>query len=235
MYRCPSLLLKLWRGLVLASVFIVGTTLVRWWADAKPPIEIISVRAKDTTTTRGGYIVLDYETRALRACSGVAQRVIVDSQDVLQIIEPAPVLISEEAISARRTRSSVIVPVPHGAAIGRARYQAVLSFQCNPLQRAFGWTIEVRTPTVFFEITDGGNPEIRRLPLYNQTPAPKLTPDKIGYLAGFAPAVTSLAPTGTSAARDLFQCEGMTFVRPHLRRAGSSTVFVRPYCRKLPD
>lgn len=112
---------------------------------------------------RGGLLVLEYETQTHRACEGISQRVIVDSQEFLQLIEPTTVRISEQDVSPKRNRATVIIPVPYGAAVGPARYQAVLSFQCNPLQRLLGRTIEVRTPLVRFDIAPNEAPRLQRL------------------------------------------------------------------------
>ena len=42
--------------------------------------------------------------------------------------------------------------VPRDAALGRARLISVVAWDCNPLQRALGWSITVVQPEIEFEI-----------------------------------------------------------------------------------
>lgn len=232
-----GILARLWRGLVIISVITIAVTLARWWLDRAPPLEVVSVKAKETTVVRGGFLVLDYETRALRTCDGVSQRVIVDSQEVLQIIEPSNVHIGAEAVSIGRARSTVIIPVPSGAAIGHARYQAVLSFQCNPLQRVLGQSIEVPTPTVRFEILPSDRPSMRRLPFSNPLPEQQEDVRRISFLPGasFRSIFRLPPPPPKPAAGAEARCEGMVFVRAHYRRVGSTLQYVRAHCRRAPN
>lgn len=234
----PRILVHLWKVVVLFSVVVIVGTLLRWWLDTAPPIEIISAQAREDAVHRGGFLTIDYQSRVHRACSGASQRVIVDSQEVLQLIEPTPVYLSEEATTMGRSHTTVIIPVPTGAAYGPARYQAVLNFQCNPLQHLLGRSIEVRTPLIRFEILPTERPALERLPYHAPVP-PK--PKKAGLMQISHIATPSAWPIPApsrpaDAARKGPDCRvGQVPVRAHYRRAGSSLRFVRAYCRRAPD
>lgn len=225
---------RLWTGIVLLSVVTIGVSIARWWSDARPPVEILNVKAREKTVMRGGILVLEYETRTHRACEGISQRVIVDSQEFLQLIEPTTVHISEQDVSPKRNRATVIIPVPYGAAVGPARYQAVLSFQCNPLQRVLGRSIEVRTPTVRFEILPSDRPSMHRLPFADPPPEQQGDVRRISFLPGasFRSIFRLPSPPPKPAAGAEARCEGMVFVRAHYRRVGSTLQYVRAHCRR---
>lgn len=220
---------RLWTGLVLLSLATIGVTIALWWTDQMPPIEIVDVKAREGTVIRGGFLTLEYKTLTRRACEGVSQRIIVDSQEVLQLIEPTTVRISEQDVSRKRSRATVIIPVPYGAAVGPARYQAVLSFQCNPLQRLLGKTIEVRTPLVRFDIAPHEAPRFQRLPFAKPTERPPANAQRISAVNPAILPRLSLTRPGASA---IPKCDGGVLVRPHYRRVGETVRFIRAYCRR---
>lgn len=139
---------RMWRILVIASVLIVGGALLSWALDRRPPITILSAVVEDAEIEQGGILVVDYRLEQHRRCLGDLQRWIVDSRNVIHFIEiyaPAPEL-------AGINDFRVSIPIPFGAALGPARYQATLRYRCNPLQRMVGMSIEVDTPPVTFTI-----------------------------------------------------------------------------------
>lgn len=143
---------KAWQGTVLGSVVLVFGSLFGWLIDTAPPIEIRSVDVRSVVVPRGGFLTVEYVVARHRSCPGVLQRIIVDSQDVVQFVNPQQLTVADDGGDPDLTRVSVSVPVPFGAAPGLARYQAVVKYQCNPLQRFLGSSIEVRAPAVEFEV-----------------------------------------------------------------------------------
>ena len=150
--KIKRLMSTTWRVMVPFSFFVVVGSIIIWSFDTAPPLTIATVEVREHAVPRGGELTIDYQVEQHRACPGVLQRVIVDSQDVVQFVEPQDFMSSGGRDVKRLT---VYVPVPVGAATGIARYQAVLQFQCNPLQRILGSAIEVQTPAIEFEVLPG--------------------------------------------------------------------------------
>ena len=241
-----------WRLTVPASFIVVISSLVIWSFDNAPPIEIQSLAVRDGAVHRGGALVIDYDIVPHRACYGTLQRIIVDSQDVVQLVEPQH--FTPATSDRKRTRLTVSVPVPVASALGLARYQAVIQYQCNPLQRLLGTSIDVRTPIVQFEVLPAGSvrpvpapPDTRDDPdnLYIPLPAPAVptpqrakprdgnlrTPDKMLaslrlVTAGMAPASPLIINAAAST------CEpGKRRVAPYSRVVNGVPQHVRGYCR----
>lgn len=240
-----------WRLTVPASFIVVISSLAIWSFDNAPPIEIRSLAVRDGAVHRGGVLLIDYDIVPRRACYGTLQRIIVDSQDVVQLVEPQH--FTPATSDRKRTRLTVSVPVPVGAALGLARYQAVIQYQCNPLQRFLGTSIDVRTPIVQFEVLPAGSvkappPGVRDDPdnLYIPLPAPAVpmpqrakphggnlhAPDKMLaslrlVTAGMAPASPLIINAAAST------CEpGKRRVAPYSRVVNGVPQHVRGYCRR---
>lgn len=170
------------------------------------------------------------------ALHGEVQRIVVDSQDVLQIIEPYSFSPTSDDGTGRLglTRIGVTVAVPTGAAIGPARYQAILTYQCNPLQRALGHAIEVRSPSVSFEILPDDGPAIYRGPAQDPD---VIAPSNRRDAQIRHPVFLSALASATSLRADCFAnaCPlGMVRVRTHFRRADGRLMRVREHCRSPP-
>lgn len=236
MRRVHGWIYTIWQYLVMASVIIISLSLGVWWFDTAPPLTVISAEPRKAALKRGELLIIDYKVNRHRLCHGEVQRIVVDSQDVLQIIEPYSFSHTSDDGTGRLglTRISVTVAVPTGAAIGPARYQAILTYQCNPLQRALGHAIEVRSPSVFFEIMPDAGPAIYRGPAQD----PDVIPPSNRRDAQIRPPVflSALAPA-TSLRADCFAnaCPlGMVRVRTHFRRADGRLMRVREHCRSPP-
>jgi len=143
---------KVWRAIVPASVAFVTASLALWLADNAPPIEFRGVSVRSEAVPRGGALLVEYQIEQRRECPGVVQRLIVDSLDVVQIVEPQQLLVQSAATGKDEARVTVAIPVPTGAAPGPARYQALIRFRCNPLHTLLGSSIDVETPVVHFHV-----------------------------------------------------------------------------------
>jgi len=220
------LLASTWRVIVPFSFLVVIGSLVVWYFDTAPPLTIATVEVRTYAVPRGGELTIDYQIEQHRACPGSLQRVIVDSQDVVQFVEPQDF---SATAASRLRRLTVSVPVPVGAATGIARYQAVLSFECNPLQRLFGKTIEVRTPAIEFEVLPGTRSQsptrfgdIPELPRRTQVYAAVAALPIPGLRLASPPrdiVVPAVCPVGTRR------------IRPYTRTVDGVQQYVRGHCR----
>lgn len=225
--RSARIASRLWGGLVAISILTVAFTLFSWWTDKAPPLRIVDAKQRATLVQRGGYLPIDYVIQRSRTCAGSLQRVFIDSQDVVQLIEPYPVNYSDGDQSPDAVRVTVSVPVPVGAALGPARYQAIFHFQCNPLQRLLGTGIEVRTPLIEFEVLPGDTP-----PILQRAPE-RSSPRFPSPMIHRASAVAMITPVEQ---RQRWTCrEGEQHVRQHFRVMDGQRIFVRGYCRSRPD
>lgn len=128
-----------------------------WWAfDVEPPVEIVSVVASDQAVKRGGNLLLDYDVIRRRECPGETQRVISDSKDIIHASEPyrfnSGVGREGRKLPLGNERFKVSAPVPFGAAPGPAKFQAIIEYWCNPVQRFFSRGIVVTLPVVPFVV-----------------------------------------------------------------------------------
>ena len=220
------LLASTWRVIVPFSFFVVIGSLVVWYFDTAPPLSIATVEVREHAVPRGGELTIDYQVEHHRACPGVLQRVIVDSQDVVQFVEPQDFMSSGGSEVKRLT---VYVPVPVGAATGIARYQAVLQFQCNPLQRLLGSAIEVRTPAIEFEVLPGSR--MQGAPRMHALEASRNASVQVR-----APRITSLASLRIPDAPDDVippaACPpGKKHILPYVRSVDGEQQYVRGHCR----
>lgn len=141
-------------ALLAAVIFGPGV----WWSmDTTPPIKITASTIERNEVPRGGSLAIAYTIERSRLCRGVAQRVFVDAKETLIPIEAY-------AFNERYGRNGkpfevgtetnrVSIPVPFAAAPGPAKYQAVIEYFCNPLQRLIGPGIVVLTPVETFKVT----------------------------------------------------------------------------------
>lgn len=143
-----KLFASLWRVLVIASIITVAATLAIWAFDRRPPITILSAVVEDTEIEQGGLLHIDYRLEQHRRCVSDLSRWIVDSRNVIHHID---IYASGPEVGGVND-FRVSIPVPLGAAVGPARYQAMLHYRCNPLQRVTGMSIDVATPQVNFTI-----------------------------------------------------------------------------------
>lgn len=140
------------RAVVPASLALTFGSLAWWLTDWAPPVEIRGVSIRSEAVPRGGALTVDYQVEQRRSCPGVVQRIVVDSLDVVQFVEPQLLHVHPVDDVSGNTRVTVSVPVPAGAAPGPARYQALIRFQCNPLQTFLGSTIDVHAPVIRFRV-----------------------------------------------------------------------------------
>lgn len=225
-FKPPRIIRRAWRAVVLLSILIVAMTIASWWLDSEPPLEIVEAKPRSYAAERGDFLTIDYSITRLRECSGSLQRVFIDSQDVVQIIEPYPVNYSDRENYPEPVKVTVTIPVPVGAAVGRARYQAIFHFQCNPLHRLLGRNIEIRSPLIEFDITAGDQPPIfQRMPERYRL---RLSFPRV-YRASLTSGITP------PERRQRWSCpEGKRWVRPHYRSSDGQRIHVRGYCRSRP-
>lgn len=152
----PTFVQRNWFPALVSAIFIGP---VAWWSlDNEPPLVVNSITVENPEVPRGGNLVMTYDVTRKRTCRGEVQRIFVDAKDTLIPIE---VYRFNEGVN-RNGKASVIgrevvrvsAPVPFGAAPGPAKYQAILEYFCNPLQRVAGSGIVVVTPIQFFTVKE---------------------------------------------------------------------------------
>ncbi len=174
------------RAAVLAAKLAIWSVVVglpTWfYFDRDPPVRLDTIKVEDTSVARGGLLKLRYTGFRFRNCGGDIQRIVVDAQEVVHLVQPytfEPPAEGEAITALTRLgmfELPVSAPVPEGAAVGPARYQAVVHYRCNPLQLAGVFpAIDVITPVQDFHITDSvinrGEPA-RRITPNTFTPEP---------------------------------------------------------------
>lgn len=229
-----SLLSRLWRAIVAVSLVFIAVSAIIWSFDTAPPVKFISARLEQSSVDPGSFLQIDYEVETERLCPGDLQRVVADGRNVLHFIEPYTFTQTGKTANAIGKRNvRVSIPVPVGASPGAAKYQAILRYYCNPLQRFLNRAIEVETPLIEFTIRAGSNPVILREPADSKD---ELNPDDMRSVSLRPLTLASYAPVShmrIDAPNVVNVCaSGYAPVRAHERRIGNKVISIREHCRK---
>lgn len=133
-------------GATAAIVAVSSFNMAVMVVDREPPITYQAARAIDTEAKPGGTIEVEYKVIRNRICPVLAKRWIHDS--VGQKHSVPQYTVGADLTAGRETyRRSITVPT--SAALGPARYEVVLEYTCNPLQKLLGPTTVVSPPVRF--------------------------------------------------------------------------------------
>ena len=130
-----------------------------WWLDRSPAISVDGYEVATPNVPRGGSLKIRYHVNFLRRCSGDGNRLFKDAAGVSipaesykfrdgigRNGEPVP-LDNPQWVSVES-----IVPVT--ATPGKAQYQNVSDFFCNPLQRFLQRGVDFTYPLIRFNVSD---------------------------------------------------------------------------------
>lgn len=136
-------------ALVTALAGIGSFNLALWVVDNEPPIVYEDARALTETVEQGGTIEVQFTVFRGRICPVVTKRWLYDAADARHSI---PQFTTGLQLLAGRETYRRSITIPTAAAIGEARYEVMLDYTCNPLQKLIG-PIKVTSPPVRFRIT----------------------------------------------------------------------------------
>lgn len=233
--KIQPLLSRLWRVIVAASLVFIAITAVIWSFDTVPPVKFVTAHIERSTVEPGSFLQIDYEVDTERLCPGDLQRVIADGRNVLHFIEPYTFTQTgrtAKAIGKKNVRVSI--PVPLGASPGSAKYQAIVRYYCNPLQRFLNRAIEVETPLIEFTIRSVAAPALFRQPVEQHR---KTNPTQLRSAMLHPVAVSNYAHTFsklTDPPALLSGCaESYVLEKNHHRLVDGKLISIREHCRKL--
>lgn len=116
--------------------------------DNVPPYDYVSGIISPDPARQGGRVVLTWQIKTHRLCPGSVQRTLIDNATgkVVAQYDPTPASLTV-SLNDTELKKSFLLPddLPN-----ELRYEAVVSFRCNPLQALF--PIKVYVPTVIFHI-----------------------------------------------------------------------------------
>lgn len=138
--------------LVLLLGALGSFNLAIWVADREPPIRYMGARALSVVVPQGGTIAVEYDVFRHRICPVEVHRWLYDSEWNRHAI---PSWTTGLELLAGREVYQRTITIPDAAMIGRAVYQVVLDYECNPLQRIMRWPVRVYSPPIRFEIKPG--------------------------------------------------------------------------------
>lgn len=131
------LLVAFWSGI--AGVMV---------SDRQLPVTVLSRRVLTPEVEPGGVLRIAYSIERSKACRTLAERLIIDADGTRHILPD----LDFEALGNPGSDDFVSqVGVPINAAPGPAKFRAVTSYACNPVQR-FIWPITVVAPDQNFVI-----------------------------------------------------------------------------------
>ena len=135
-------------GVIAAIVAVSSFNIAVMVVDREAPITYQDAHAVTPTAKRGGTIEVEYKAVRSRICPVVARRWLYDAAGQRHSVPQYTV--GADLTAGRETyRRSITIPA--GAAVGLARYEVVLDYTCNALQKLVGPTTVV-SPPVEFEI-----------------------------------------------------------------------------------
>lgn len=149
--RRVGLLMRLASVTYYAVILLALGWLVGMATDNALPVKIVSRSLLTPTVPAGDDIEIRSRRVRLRQCELTRRFVIVDVTGRRYDFEPER-WDAFGPVSANPEEDITRVPVPREARPGRARYTAILAWDCNPLQRALGWSITLVQPAIEFEI-----------------------------------------------------------------------------------
>lgn len=141
-------------ALVILAVIAVGfsAALGYWYQDRVPPTKIISEEVWNRAVRPGEFLYLDVVVERTRNdCRVHVERIIFDGIGA-RIPLPDEDFGAQPGETGRAASFKEPVFIPNYAAPGEARYRAIRSYWCNPLQRIFDWPVIVRTEDHPFRI-----------------------------------------------------------------------------------
>lgn len=138
------------------TALLIFAPLTWWLFDNEPPVTIRSIATPEREVRRGGNLLLEYDVVRTRECPGEAQRVFSDAKDTIHAAEPyrfnSGIGREGRKLPLGPEKFRVSAPVPFGAAPGPAKFQAIVEYWCNPVQRFFSRGILVTLPVIHFFI-----------------------------------------------------------------------------------
>ena len=133
-------------GVIAAVVAVSSFNMAVMVVDREAPITYQSARAITTDAKRGGVVEVEYKVTRARLCPVLAKRWIHDAAGQKHSVPQYTV--GADLTAGRETyRRSFTIPM--SAALGPARYEVVLEYTCNPLQKLLGPTTVVSPPVRF--------------------------------------------------------------------------------------
>ncbi|GJD88154.1 hypothetical protein BHAOGJBA_1667 [Methylobacterium hispanicum] len=134
-------------GMILAALIWVASMVL----DREPPVRQISreIVNPDKQVRPGERLLIQGSRVRVRQCELTRRWWIIDGMGRRLDFEPERF----DAYGEVGSETEIIGPfVPLDAMPGRGRILGVLAYDCNPLQRALGWSIVVMLPALEFEI-----------------------------------------------------------------------------------
>ncbi len=135
-------------GVIAAVTAVSSFNIAVMVVDREAPITYQGAHAIAPTIKRGGTIEVEYKVVRTRICPVVAKRWLYDAAGQRHSV---PQYTVGADLTAGRETYRRSITIPSGAALGPARYEVVLDYTCNPLQKLVGPTTVV-SPPVEFEI-----------------------------------------------------------------------------------
>lgn len=135
-------------GAIAAVVAVSSFNIAVMVVDREPPITYQGAHAVAPTVSRGGSIDVEYKVIRNRICPVVAKRWLYDAAGQRHSV---PQYTVGADLTAGRETYRRSITIPQAAAFGPARYEVVLDYTCNALQKFVGPTTVV-SPPVEFEI-----------------------------------------------------------------------------------
>lgn len=129
-------------AVVAVSSFNLGVMVV----DREPPLTYQSAHAVTPEVRRGGTIDVEFNVIRNRICPVNVKRWLYDAAGQRHSVPQYTV--GADLTAGRETyRRSITIPT--SVALGAARYEVVLEYTCNPLQKLIGPTTVVSPPIEF--------------------------------------------------------------------------------------
>ncbi|MCD7109692.1 hypothetical protein LRX75_11655 [Rhizobium sp. DKSPLA3] len=135
-------------GVIAAVTAVSSFNIAVMVVDREAPISYQDAHAVTPTVKRGGTIEVEYKVVRTRICPVVAKRWLYDAAGQRHSV---PQYTVGADLTAGRETYRRSITIPSSAALGPARYEVVLDYTCNPLQKLVGPTTVV-SPPVEFEI-----------------------------------------------------------------------------------
>lgn len=133
-------------GAIAAIVAVSSFNMAVMVVDREAPITYKSARAISPEVKQGGTIDVEFNVFRSRICPVAAKRWLYDAKGERHSVPQYTV--GADLTAGRETYRRTIT-IPTSAALGPARYEVVLDYTCNPLQKLLGPTQVVSPPVRF--------------------------------------------------------------------------------------
>jgi hypothetical protein len=138
-------------NIVLAIFLMTVSALTGYWAqDRSPPVETHHIEAVNSPVPPGATLKIRYDITRHRVCHVRLQQFIFDGENTRFAVNTTD--LPTDPAGLGEEKYAVPVDIPTLASPGPARYRAVRSYTCNPLQFMLDWPIPMITTDVAFEI-----------------------------------------------------------------------------------